>query len=302
MTTTPPKSGIIDAEKPEADAEAHRGARRWVSSMTSSTGTTASSSAPTAGDAEDYKIVTAPVANPGPENWTDLIPHRPGIFLVGFIVLKNWLVRMERENALPRIVVRDMASGEEHAIAFDEEAYSLGFGEMREYDTDVLRFTYSSMTTPSQVFDYDMRDRTRVLRKMQEMPSGHDPTAYVTRRMHGARRMTARPFPSRCSTARRRSSTARNRCGSMATAPMAFRIPAGFNSNILSLVDRGFIYAIAHIRGGQEKGRRWYKTGKLELKDQYLPRLHRGGEFLIGAGLHAAAATSWRRAAAPAAC
>ena len=100
------------------------------------------------GGAEDYKIVTAPVANPGPENWTDLIPHRPGIFLVGFIVLKNWLVRMERENALPRIVVRDMASGEEHAIAFDEEAYSLGFGEMREYDTDMLRFTYSSMTTP----------------------------------------------------------------------------------------------------------------------------------------------------------
>ena len=133
--------------------------------------------------AEDYKIVTAPVANPGPENWTDLMPHRPGIFLVGFIVLKNWLVRMERENALPRIVVRDMTSGEEHAIAFDEEAYSLGFGEMREYDTDVLRFTYSSMTTPSQVFDYNMRDRTRVLRKMQEVPSGHDPKAYVTRRV-----------------------------------------------------------------------------------------------------------------------
>ena len=116
-----------------------------------------------AGDSEDYKIVTAPVSNPGPENWTDLVPHRPGIFLVGFIVLKNWLIRMERENALPRIVVRDMATGEEHAIAFDEEAYSLGFGEMREFDTDTLRFSYSSMTTPSQVFDYNMRDRTRVL-------------------------------------------------------------------------------------------------------------------------------------------
>ena len=78
------------------------------------------------------------------------MPHRPGIFIVGYIVLKNWLVRLERENALPRIVVRNMATGEEHAIAFDEEAYSLGFGEMREYDTDTLRFTYSSMTTPAR--------------------------------------------------------------------------------------------------------------------------------------------------------
>ena len=92
-------------------------------------------------DAEDYKIVTAPLVDPRPENWTDLVPHRPGVFLVGYVVLKNWLIRMERENALPRIVVRDMSSGEEHAIAFDEEAYSLGFGEMREYDTNTLRFT-----------------------------------------------------------------------------------------------------------------------------------------------------------------
>jgi oligopeptidase B len=134
-------------------------------------------------DAEDYKIVTAPVDDPRTENWTDLIPHRPGVFLVGYIVLKNWLIRMERENALPRIVVRDMNSGEEHAIAFDEEAYSLGFGEMREYDTDTLRFSYSSMTTPAQVFDYNMRDRTRVLRKMQEVPSGHNPSDYVTKRV-----------------------------------------------------------------------------------------------------------------------
>ena len=117
-----------------------------------------------AGGAEDYKIVTAPIANPSPENWTDLIPYRPGCFIVSMIVLKNWLVRMERENALPRIVVRHMATGEEHSIAFDEEAYSLGFGEMREYDTDTLRFSYSSMTTPTQVYDYHMGERSRVLR------------------------------------------------------------------------------------------------------------------------------------------
>ncbi len=216
-------------------------------------------------DAEDYKIVTAPVSDPAPGNWTDLVPHRPGVFLVGHIVLKNWLIRMERENALPRIVVRDMNTGEEHAIAFDEEAYSLGFGEMREYDTDTLRFSYSSMTTPAQVFDYNMRDRTRVLRKMQEVPSGHNPADYVTKRVL-APAHDGETIPV---TLLYRRSTPLD-----GSAPLwlygygsyGISMPAGFNTNILSLADRGFIYAIAHIRGGQEKGRRWYKTGKLEHK------------------------------------
>ncbi|MGL4590429.1 MAG: S9 family peptidase [Aestuariivirga sp.] len=235
------------------------------------------------GGAEDYKIVTAPVANPGPENWTDLIPHRPGIFLVGFIVLKNWLVRMERENALPRIVVRDMASGAEHAIAFDEEAYSLGFGEMREYDTDVLRFTYSSMTTPSQVFDYNMRDRTRVLRKMQEIPSGHDPKAYVTRRVL-APAHDGEAIPVTLLYRKEAKLDGSEPLWLYGYGSYGISLPAGFNSNILSLVDRGFIYAMAHIRGGQEKGRRWYKTGKLELKTNTFRDFIAAGEFLAAQG------------------
>jgi oligopeptidase B len=238
------------------------------------------------GDAEDYKIVTAPVDRPSPDNWVDLIPHRPGIFIVSYIVLKNWLIRMERENALPRIVVRDMASGEEHAIAFDEEAYSLGFGEMREYDTDVLRFTYSSMTTPAQVFDYNMRDRTRLLRKMQEVPSGHEPSNYITRRiMAPAHDGEAIPV-----TLLYRKGTPLD-----GSAPVwlygygsyGISIPAGFNTNILSLVDRGFIYAIAHIRGGQEKGRRWYKSGKLEHKTNTFRDFISAAEHLVSQGFTA---------------
>ncbi len=172
--------------------------------------------------AEDYKIVTAPADDPSTDNWTDLVPHRPGVFIVDYIVLKNWMVRLERENALPRIVVRDLTTGEEHAIAFAEEAYSLGFGEMREYDTDILRFSYSSMTTPSQVFDYNMRDRTRTLRKMQEVPSGHRPEDYVTRRIM-APAHDGESIPSRCCSPRGRRSTARRPPGSMAMAPMASR-------------------------------------------------------------------------------
>jgi oligopeptidase B len=217
------------------------------------------------GGAEDYKIAWVPVSDPAQANWTDLVPHRPGCFIVDVLVLKDWLIRLEREEGLPRIVVRNMTSGEEHDIAFDEEAYSLGFGDMLEYDTNILRFTYSSMTTPAQVFDYNMAERTRVLRKTQVVPSGHDPTQYVTRRIQ-APAHDGETIPV---TLLYRKATPLD-----GSAPLwlygygsyGISIPAAFNTNILSLVDRGFIYAIAHIRGGQEKGRRWYKTGKLAHK------------------------------------
>ena len=234
--------------------------------------------------AEDYKIMTAPVASPDLENWTDLIPYREGCLIVGMIVLKSWLVRMERENALPRIVVRDMNTGEEHSIAFDEEAYSLGFGEMREYDADILRFTYSSMTTPSQVFDYNMRDRSRLLRKTQEVPSGHEPSNYVTRRIL-APAHDGETIPV---TLLYRRTTALDGMAPLwlyGYGSYGISIPAGFNTNILSLVDRGFIYAIAHIRGGQEKGRRWYKNGKLEHKANTFRDFISCAEHLIRTGL-----------------
>ena len=236
--------------------------------------------------AEDYKIVTAPVDRPSPDNWTDLIPHRPGIFLVGFIVLKNWLIRIERENALPRIVVRDLNSGVEHLIAFDEEAYSLGFGEMREYDTDILRFTYSSMTTPGQVFDYNMRSRTRILRKMQEVPSGHDPKNYVTRRVQAIAH-DGETIPVTLLYAKGTSLDGSAPLWLYGYGSYGLSMPASFNTNILSLVDRGFIYAIAHIRGGQEKGRRWYKTGKLAHKANTFRDFISCAEHLIAAGFTA---------------
>jgi oligopeptidase B len=235
------------------------------------------------GGAEDYKLVTAPVANPGKENWTDLIPHRPGIFLVSYIVLKEWLIRMERENALPRIVVRNMESGEEHSIAFDEEAYSLGFGEMREFATDTLRFTYSSPTTPAQVYDYDMRERTRVLRKTQDVPSGHDPSHYVTRRLM-APAHDGEMIPVTLLYTRHAKLDGSAPLWLYGYGSYGISLPAGFNTNILSLVNRGFIYATAHIRGGQEKGRRWYKTGKMEMKQNTFRDFISVAGFLIDKG------------------
>ena len=129
--------------------------------------------------AKDFKIMEAPVTAPGRGNWREVVPEKPGRIILAHQAYRDFLVRLEREDGLPRIVVRERATGEEHAIAFDEEAFSLGFQGSAEYDTDVMRFSYSSMTTPSQLFEYDMRTRGRVLLKTQEVPSGHDPSRYV---------------------------------------------------------------------------------------------------------------------------
>ena len=223
------------------------------------------------------------MSDPRKENWQDLIPHRPGIFIVSYIVLKDWLIRMERENALPRIVVRNMESGEEHAIAFDEEAYSLGFGEMREFDTNTLRFTYSSPTTPAQVYDYDMKTRSRVLRKTQEVPSGHDPSHYVTRRLM-AHAHDGETIPVTLLYRKDAKLDGSEPVWLYGYGSYGISMPAGFNTNILSLVNRGFIYATAHIRGGQEKGRRWYTDGKMEKKQNTFRDFVSVAKFLIDKG------------------
>jgi oligopeptidase B len=229
--------------------------------------------------AEDYKLMITPIDKVNPANWVDLVPHRPGVLLVDYIVFKDWLVRMERENALPRIIIRHFATGEEHAITFEEEAYALGFGDMREYATDTLRFAYSSPTTPSQVFDYNMRDRSRVLMKTQEVPSGHTPSEYVARRLlapaHDGEMIPVTVLYHRTTKLDGSAPLWLYGYGSYGIS-----MPSGFNTNILSLVNRGFVYAVAHIRGGQEKGRRWYKTGKLEYKTNTFKDFISVGEFL----------------------
>jgi oligopeptidase B len=238
------------------------------------------------GGAEDYRIVDAPAANPGRENWREIEPHKPGRLILDVVAFKDFLVRLERENGLPRIVIRRFADGEEHAIAFDEEAYALGISPGYEYDTAVLRFTYSSMTTPSQVFDYDMNTRTRTLRKTQEVPSGHDPSLYVTRRvMAPAKDGEMVPV----------SLLYRKDTALDGNAPLllygygayGMTIPAGFSTNALSLVDRGFVYAIAHVRGGKDKGYRWYKDGKREKKVNSFTDFVAAGEFLARQGFAA---------------
>ncbi|MGM4888887.1 S9 family peptidase [Tardiphaga sp. 11_C7_N12_6] len=213
----------------------------------------------------DFKIVTAPLAAPARTNWKDLIPYREGIYVLDMDLTAGHLVRLERANALPSIVIRDLTTKEEHAIAFDEAAYSLDTMGGYEFDTTTLRFAYSSMTTPSEVYDYDMATRERTLRKRQEIPSGHNPADYVTTRIMAKAHDGAEVPVSIL----HRKDLARD-----GKAPLllygygsyGMAMPASFSANRLSLVDRGFVYAIAHIRGGADKGWGWYLDGKRDKK------------------------------------
>ena len=215
--------------------------------------------------AEDFKIVTAPVSDPGRGRWADLVPHRAGTMIRHLHLLAAHLVRLEVENARPRIIVRELATGAEHAVAFAEEAYSLGLQPGYEFETATIRFAYSSMTTPTETWDYDCATRTRALRKRQTVPSGHAPEDYVTRRLF-ATAPDGESVP--ISLLHRRDLVLDGSAPLLLYGYGAYGtlMPAAFRTNLLSLVDRGFVYAIAHIRGGTEKGWRWYLDGKRDRK------------------------------------
>jgi oligopeptidase B len=233
-----------------------------------------------AAGAEDFKLAWTPLASPERANWQDLVVHRPGIFILSFTVFADWLIWLEREDGLPRIVVRRLSTREQHTIEFPEEAYSLGINDGFEFQTDVLRFVYSSMTTPSEVWDYNLDHRGRTLRKRQEIPSGHDPAAYVTRRLF-APGFDGETIP--ISLLHHKDTPIDGTAPALVYGYGAYgiAIPAAFSSNRLSLVDRGFVFAIAHVRGGTEKGWRWYRAGKLANKPNTFRDFIAVVEFLI---------------------
>ena len=235
------------------------------------------------GKAVDFRIVEAPIEDPAMKNWEELIPHVSGRLIIDVVVYKQYLARLEREDGLPRIVIRRFKDGKEHTIAFDEEAYSLGMSAGYEFDTTTLRFFYSSMTTPSETFDYDLETRKRKLRKRQEVPSGHDAADYVTRRLY-AKAPDGEQVP--ISLLYRKDTPLDGSAPLLLYGYGAYGIsmPASFSTARLSLVDRGFVYAIAHIRGGKDKGYAWYTDGKLKNKTNTFSDFIAAGEHLAATG------------------
>lgn len=216
-------------------------------------------------DAPNFRLMRTPVDRTERRNWEEVVPRRDDVFLQDFELFTGHLVLAERRDGLTQLRVRPWEGTGEYDIAFDEPAYVASIGTNREFDTGVLRFTYESMTTPSSTYDYDMPSRGMELLKRDEVVGGYDPAEYGTERLFAtARDGTRVPVSLVYRRALRRDGPqplllyGYGSYGS-STDPR-------FSSIRLSLLDRGFIYAIAHIRGGQEMGRDWYEQGKLRRK------------------------------------
>ncbi|HUR35034.1 MAG TPA: S9 family peptidase [Vicinamibacterales bacterium] len=214
--------------------------------------------------AEDFKVVRVAADAPERANWRDWMPHVPGRLIESVVCFAGEVVRLERDGGLQRIVVRH-DDGSEHTIGFDEPVFALAVQPGFEYDTAVLRFTYTSLTTPDQTFDYDMRTRVRTLRKQQRVPSGHDPARYRSARVFASSHDGAQvPISLLWHASTPLDGSAPVLLHGYGSYGIA--IPPGFGIGRLSLVDRGFIWALAHIRGGKDKGYGWYRQGRLLQK------------------------------------
>lgn len=229
--------------------------------------------------AVDFKIVEAPVDTPSMEHWKDFIPHKAGRMIISCSAYKDWVIWMERENALPRICFMGK-DGTTNEISMDEEAYSLGVSPSPEFDTNLFRFTYSSPTTPSQVFDYDLKTGERTLLKEVEIPSGHDSCHYVAKRIL-AKSHDGAEVPVTILYHKNTPLDGSAPCLLYGYGSYGMSMPASFSANRLSIVDRGFVYAVAHVRGGEEKGRGWYEDAKFGKKLNSFHDFIAAGETLI---------------------
>ena len=213
-------------------------------------------------EAENFQLMLAPVTAPGLVNWHGFVEHRADVYLGGALPFQDFLVIAERADALTRLRVMKWDGSDDHVIAFDEPAFVVRASGNPEFDTDMLRFHYESMTTPSSVYDYQVETRARVLRKRQEILGGFDPADYIAERIWiDARDGTRVPV----------SLVQRREVVGKGPAPLLLYGYGSYGSSTdpsfgaarLSLLDRGFVFAIAHVRGGQELGRPWYEDGKL---------------------------------------
>jgi oligopeptidase B len=213
----------------------------------------------------NFRLVSAPVASPDRSSWTELLPHRPEVLLEGVDCFRDFVVLSERERGLPRFRVVALPWGETHEISFAEAAYSASLGQNAEFETSLFRYSYQSLLTPASVFDYDVVHRESRLLKQEKVLGGYDRRDYVTERIF-ARAHDGTPIP--ISLAYRRGHV---RDGS---APIhlagygsyGFPLPVSFSSNRLSLLDRGVVIALAHVRGGGEMGKGWHDEGRMQRK------------------------------------
>lgn len=231
-------------------------------------------------DAKNFKLMETPVGSTGKENWKDVIPHRADVLLEGVTVFKNFWVITERKEGLIKLRVRDLASGSEHYVDFGKPTYSASPASNPEFNTATLRYDYTSLTTPNSVYDYDMKTKEKKLMKERAVLGGFNKEDYISERIYAtAKDGTKVPI----------SLVYKKGTPKDGSAPLllygygsyGYSIDAYFESERLSLLNRGFIFAIAHIRGGEEMGRQWYEDGKMMKKKNTFTDFIDCGEYLI---------------------
>lgn len=216
-------------------------------------------------DAKNFRLMEAPESKTTKENWKEVIPHRSDVLLEGMDIFKDYLVLSERKNGITQIRIRPWNGSAEHYIQFPEEAYVAYTSTNREFNTDLLRLSYQSMTTPNTTFDYNMKSKTFKQLKQQEVLGGFNSSDYVTERTY----VTARDGVKVPVSIVYKKGFKKDGKGPLllyAYGSYGASMDPSFSSSRLSLLNRGFAYAIAHIRGGQEMGRQWYEDGKLLKK------------------------------------
>ena len=233
--------------------------------------------------ARDFKISQTPITHPTQDNWQDFLPHQVGRPIQGILGFQGHLAIAYREAGLPQVQVMDLSTGQSHTVEFQEEDYSVRVQQGREWETATLRFSYASLTTPATVYDYDMETRQREFKKQTEVLGGFDSQDYLSRRV-------VAPAPD--GTAVPISLLFKRDTPLDGSAPLylygygsyGMVMESEFGSGRLSLVDRGFIFAVAHIRGGMEMGWDWYEGGKLLQKKNSFTDFIACAEHLINQG------------------
>jgi len=231
-------------------------------------------------DAKNFRLMTAGLEQTGKAHWQELIPHREDVLLEGFELFRPALVVQERKDGLIRLRIKPWEGDGGHDLDFGEETYSARISINREFDTEWLRYSYTSLTTPNSTFDYNMITREKKLLKQEEVLGGFDPSNYRAERHYAIARDGVRVPVSLVY----RKGMVRNGANPLLLygyGSYGASMDAGFSSVRLSLLDRGFVYAIAHIRGGQEMGRSWYEEGKLLKKKNTFYDFIDCAEYLI---------------------
>lgn len=231
-------------------------------------------------NAKNFKLMECPFDQTGQEHWKEVIPHRPDVLLEDVDEFRDFLVVSERKNGLIQLAIRNLTDGSQHYLDFGEEAYTAYPSNNPEYNTATLRYGYTSLTTPSSTYDYDMNTREKTLLKQQEVVGGYNVADYRTERLYAtAKDGTQIPI----------SVVYKQGFEKDGNAPLLLygygaygaTMDPSFSSSRLSLLNRGFVFAIAHIRGGQEMGREWYEDGKMMKKKNTFTDFIDCGQFLV---------------------